>query len=123
MPTIVHFDLPADDVERARTFYGELFDWKFEKCPGPMEYYLIETAALDGTGGVGGGMGERGEPGQQIVNYFGVSSLEECLGKIDTPGGKVILPKTAVPHLGYLAVCEDTEGNRFGIWEEDPAAA
>ncbi len=123
MPTIVHFDLPADDVERARTFYKELFGWKFEKYPGPMEYYLIETAALDGTAGVGGGMGERGEPGQQIMNYFGVPSLDEYIEKVESLGGRIVLPKTAVPRMGYLAVCEDTEGNRFGIWEEDSEAA
>ena len=48
MPTIVHFDIAADDMERAKRFYSELFDWKFEKPSGPVEYALIETRTLSG---------------------------------------------------------------------------
>jgi predicted enzyme related to lactoylglutathione lyase len=122
MPTIVHFDLPADDPERAKQFYSELFGWKFEKYPGPVEYYLIETTALDGSEGVGGGMGKRGAPDQRIVNYIGVPSIEEYLKNVETLGGKVVMPKMSVPRFGYLAVCLDPEGNAFGLWEESTAA-
>ena len=66
MPTIVHFDLPADDPERAKKFYEKLFDWKFDKVPMQEPYYLIETADLEGNPGVRGGMGKRGLPGQQV---------------------------------------------------------
>ena len=66
MPTIVHFDLPADDVERAKKFYEKLFDWKFDKVPMPTPYYLIETADLEGNPAVRGGMGKRGMPEQKI---------------------------------------------------------
>lgn len=122
VPTIVHFDLPADDTERARKFYEKLFEWKFEQIPGPMPYYLFETKDLEGNPGVGGGMGKRGEPGQKITNYIGVPSVEEYLENVTKLGGKVIMPRTAVPGWGYLAVCTDTENNTFGLWEEDENA-
>ncbi len=122
MPTIVHFDVAADDPERARSFYQGLFDWKMESPPGMANYFLIETKDLNGQRGVGGGLGKRGEPGQRITSYFGVNSVDEYTAKVEKLGGKVILPKTAVPGWGYLAACLDTENNMFGLWQEDKNA-
>ena len=75
MPTIVHFDIAADDPKRTMEFYTGLFGWKMEKPPGPMEYYLIETTTLDGEEGIRGGLGKRGAPEQRITNYMGVPSM------------------------------------------------
>ena len=122
MVTIVHFDVPADDVERARKFYAELFDWKFFAPPGFPDYYLIETTDQNGTSALGGGLGKRGSPEQRIMNYFGVLSIEEYGERIGLLGGRVLVPKMIVPGFGYMAVCSDTEGNRFGLWQEDPDA-
>lgn len=123
MPTIVHFDIPADDPARAKKFYSELFGWKIEKPPGvPMEYYLVETEGLEGEAGPGGGLGKREAPDQRIMNYIGVRSVEEYMAKVEKLGGKVLMPRTAVPGWGYLAICTDTENNRFGLWEEDENA-
>lgn len=119
MPTIVHFDLPADDVERARTFYEKLFEWKFEKVPMEMPYYLFQTTDLAGNNAVGGGLGQRGAPDQRITNYIGVPDVEKYMAKVEKLGGTIIMQKTAVPGWGYLAVCVDTENNTFGLWEED----
>jgi hypothetical protein len=122
MPTIVHFDLPAEDLARARKFYEGLFGWTFERPPAPMEYYLITTTGLDGSFGPGGGMGKRGAPDQRMTNYFGVPSLDQYLQKAKALGATVVMPKNTVPFFGYLAICVDTEGNPFGLWEEDPKA-
>ena len=122
MATIVHFDLPADDPERAKNFYSSLFGWTFEQAPGYPDYYFIGTTAEDGSPGIGGGMGKRGFPDQKITNYIGVSSIDSCLTEVARLGGKVVLTKMPVPKFGYLAVCEDTEGNSFGLWEMDPEA-
>ncbi len=123
MPTIVHFDIGADDPERARKFYEALFGWKMEKPPGMTDYYLIETTDLDGKPGVvGGGLGKRGDPGQRITSYVGVSSIDEYVAKVESLGGKVVMPRTAVPGWGYLAICFDTEDNMFGLWQEDRGA-
>jgi predicted enzyme related to lactoylglutathione lyase len=119
MPTIVHFDIPADNPERAKSFYAKLFGWKFERPMEAMEYYLVETEDLEGKLGPGGGLGKRNTADQKIVNYIGVSSVDEYLLKVEKLGGKVLMPKTVVPGWGYLAICMDTENNTFGLWEDD----
>ena len=121
MPTIVHFDVPAEDVERAKIFYSALFGWKYESYP-EMQYNLITTTNLDGTPGVGGGMGKRMEPSQRMLNYFGVPSIDAAMSQVRTLGGKVLTEKMVVPGMGFLANCMDTEGNMFGLWQEDPQA-
>jgi len=121
MSTIVHFDVPAEDVTRAKKFYSALLGWKFESFP-EMQYNLITTANLDGTPGVGGGMGKRMEPSQRMMNYFGVPSIETAMTQVKSLGGKLISEKMAVPGMGYLANCMDTEGNAFGLWEENTKA-
>jgi predicted enzyme related to lactoylglutathione lyase len=121
MPTIIHFDIPAEDTGRAEKFYTGLFGWKFESFPG-MQYSLITTTNLDGTPGVGGGMGKRMDPSQRMMNYFGVSSLDAATKKVKSLGGSLISERMAVPGMGFLVNCMDTEGNRFGLYEEDPNA-
>ena len=122
MPTIVHFDISADDLDRAKEFYEELFNWKIELLPGPVEYYLIETRDLKGKEGIGGGMSKRNKPEDKITNFIGVNSINEYTAKVERLGGKVIEAKWPVPGWGYLAVCLDTENNTFGLWEEDKNA-
>jgi uncharacterized protein len=123
MATITHFDISATNPDRAKKFYQSLFGWKIEMMPGPMNYYLIATTDLKGKKGIGGGMAkrERGQP-EGIVNFMDVKSIDESLKKVKKLGGKIIQPKQAVPGWGYLAVCLDTEKNRFGIFEEDKKA-
>ncbi|NPV61023.1 MAG: VOC family protein [Methanotrichaceae archaeon] len=116
MSGIVHFEIPFDEAERVKKFYTELFGWKVEKAPG-MDYWMIYTL-----GGPGGGMMKRQEPDQKIISYFGVSSVSESSSKVEMLGGKVLAPKMAVPKMGYFAVCMDTEGNVFGLWESDSQA-
>ena len=122
MATIVHFDIPADSIDRAKDFYEKLFDWKIDKVPGEMPYYLIETTDADGQKSVGGGMGKREKTGQQITNFIGVSSIDEYADKVEALGGKMVEPKTPIVGWGFLAVCLDTENNTFGLWEDDPDA-
>jgi predicted enzyme related to lactoylglutathione lyase len=122
MATIVHFDIPVQDIERAKSFYTRLFDWKIERVPGPMEYYNIQTTDEDGKPGIGGGMGKSMMPDPVITNYIGVSSVDEYIEKAKQAGGKIIMPKTTIAGFGYLAVCLDTEGNRIGLWETDENA-
>jgi hypothetical protein len=122
MPTICHFEIPAEDIERAKKFYTELFDWKIEKTEGPMEYWLITTTTPSGEKGVDGGMMKRQNPQQPITIYIDVPSVDEYVVKVEKLGGKVVVPKTAVPKVGYFAVCTDTENNTFALWECDENA-
>jgi len=122
MTTIVHFDVPAEDLKRAKIFYEKLFEWKIEPVPGPMEYYNIVTKDENGKEGIGGGMGKRGQPEQKITNYIGVSSIDEYVKKVQDLGGRIIMPKTTIPGFGYLATFLDSEGNTLGLWETDSSA-
>jgi predicted enzyme related to lactoylglutathione lyase len=123
MATIVHFDISADDPERAGKFYETLFGWKITWLPGPTNYYLAETKDLKGNPGVGGGIAKR-ESGQQasITNFIGVTSINETIDQVTKCGGKVIQKKQPVPGWGHIAVCTDTENNIFGLFEEDKNA-
>ena len=134
MPTIVHFEIPANDIERAKKFYNDLFGWKIEKWPGtddsqltsaatgqPMEYWLITTTDDKGNKALGGGMMKRQTPQQPNINYIDVKPVDEYSSKVEKIGGKVVVPKKAVPGMG-TSVCLDTENNAFAIWESNESA-
>jgi predicted enzyme related to lactoylglutathione lyase len=117
--SIVLFEIPVDDAERARTFYSELFEWKIERTPGPTEYWLIPPKSEKA---VPGGMMQRQDPHQTIADYFAVPSIDEYIAKVEKLGGKIVVPKMPVAGVGYFAYCRDTENNVFAIWETNPDA-
>ncbi len=119
--TIVHFEIPADDVERAKAFYSGLFGWEFSAPPGFEHYWTFETG--DPERDAGGGLMERQAPGQGIVQYFQVESVAEYVTKVEALGGKVLYPKSPVPGMGWFAQFLDPEGNCFAVWESDRSAA
>ena len=120
--TIVHFEIPADDVEKLKKFYSGLFGWKIEKTAGPVEYWMIETVPVDEKGnavrpGVNGGIMKRQHPEHKPVNYVAVESIDDYLKKIEALGGKMIVSKMEVPGVGWWALALDPEGNQFAILE------
>ena len=124
MSTIIHFEIPADDLERSKKFYSDLFGWKFEKftLPDGMDYLTITTTDDQGSKAIGGGMMKRQNPQHVVTNYIGVKSVDEYSAKISQSGGKVVMGKKAVSGMVYFAICLDTENNTFGIWETDSNA-
>jgi predicted enzyme related to lactoylglutathione lyase len=116
---IVHFELPADDPARCRKFYEQTFGWTFEKWDGPMDYWTVKTG--DGPG-IDGGMLKRQQPGQAGNNVIAVASVEEITKAVKAAGGTAIVPRTAVPGIGWTAYFMDTEQNSFGVMEFDPQA-
>jgi predicted enzyme related to lactoylglutathione lyase len=120
MASIVWFEIPADNVERARKFYNALFGWKIEQFPGGMDYWHIDTGGSDDT--PDGGLMKRQNAQQGITNYLSVPSVDEFAAKVEKLGGKICTPKAAVPQMGYFAVCQDTENNTFALWERNEKA-
>ena len=118
----VHFDITAEDPDRAAGFYGSVFGWKFEKWGGggPMEYWMIDTG--DGDPGINGGMSRRGEDSSGTVNTIGVESLDDAVSAVEAGGGSVAQPKMPIPGVGWFALCVDPEGNRFGVMQPDDSA-
>ncbi|HEY8196573.1 MAG TPA: VOC family protein [Gemmatimonadales bacterium] len=130
--TVVHFEIPADQPERAAEFYRELFGWNIEHLgpagSGGIEYWLVKTVPTDAEGrpaepGVNGGLMRRMMPGQTPVNYISVESVDQFARKAESLGAKVVVPKMPVPGMGWFSQLTDTEGNIFAIWQHDPAAA
>ena len=119
--SIVWFEIPADNPERAKAFYGSLFGWKINPFPGNSEYLHIDTGGADDS--PDGALKKRKHAAEPVVNYISVDSVDKFADKIAKLGGKICMARTAVPQMGYFAVCQDTEGNAFGLWESDPAAA
>jgi predicted enzyme related to lactoylglutathione lyase len=119
--SIVWFEIPADNVERARKFYGALFGWKIEKFPAAVEnYWHIDTGGGNET--PDGGLMPRMHPQQPITNYVLVPSVDEAAAKVEKLGGKIMRPRTAVPEMGYFVICRDTENNEFALWEKNEDA-
>lgn len=118
--SIAWFEIPAGDLERARSFYSELFGWKINPFPGTNDYWHIDTAGADDT--PDGALKRRTHPQEPVINYVKVNSVDTFVSKIEELGGKITMGKTAVPQMGYFAVCLDTEANAFGIWQNDPNA-
>jgi uncharacterized protein len=121
MSRVIHFEIPADDLERAANFYRKAFGWKIEKWPGPMEYWMV-TTGTDGTPGINGGLMRKQAPTVATTNTIGVDSVDAAVTAVQNAGGKLVVPKTPIPTIGYFAYCQDPEGNLFGVMQADANA-
>ena len=114
---IAHFAIHADDCERARTFYEEVFGWTFEPW-GPPGFWRIHTSP----GAVHGALQERREPvvGRGMIGYECSISVEDVVATaaaIEEHGGKVTLQPFEIEGVGTLVMFEDTEGNVAGAMQ------
>jgi predicted enzyme related to lactoylglutathione lyase len=127
MPRVVHFEIHADDPQRAVTFYQDIFGWQINKWEGPEDYWLVTTGP-DNEPGINGAILRRRGPvnGDAVIANvctIDVPSVDDVTAKITALGGTIALPKMAVPQVGWLAYGKDTEGNIFGVMQSDPSAA
>ena len=125
MPNHVrHFAIHADQVDRARAFYEGVFDWRFEPW-GPPNFYLIRTGSADDRG-LQGALQERQQPltGSGMRGYectIGVADLDAVLALVTRFGGTIVSPPLVLDGVGRLAFIHDTEANRVGVMQYDPA--
>ena len=135
MNRIVHFEIHAGNPERAAKFYRDVFGWEIiewvlrgVQIPDENRYWLVTTGPETEPGINGGLLFRRGQAPieGQAVNAFvctvGVANLDESVDKALKAGGIVAFPKMAVKDIGWLAYCKDTEGNIFGMMQEDKSA-
>lgn len=121
---VVHFEIPFDDGERARRFYGDIFGWQLTPVPD-MDYTLVSTGPSDPEAGpaepgfINGGMFQRSEqfPGKSTNIVIDVPSVDEALRKVEEAGGKAATDKIPVGDMGFTGYFTDTEGNLIGLWE------
>ena len=110
---LCHFEIPVQDKDRAKAFYGEVFGWKFNDVP-QMDYTLFETPGRVVNGGfLTPGKNTPDRP----VTYLTVDSIDATLKKIEQYGGKALTPKIDVPGQGSLVHLLDSEGNLIAIWQ------
>lgn len=126
MGRVIHFEIHADDPERALGFYSTVFGWTAQHVPG-MDYWLIDAGAGEG---IGGGLLRRhgpppaeGQPVNSFVCTIGVENVDAAVRAALAAGGALALPKMAIPGVGWQAYVKDTEGNIIGLHCADSSAA
>lgn len=125
MPKVVHFEIPADDLDRARTFYGSVFGWQLQTMDMPGgEYTSVVTTPVDEKtqlptepGAINGGMMQRSDRTPAPVVTVDVEDIDRTLKEIESRGGGTVTPRTAIPGMGAFAYFTDPEGNVMGLWE------
>jgi hypothetical protein len=122
MNSVVHFEIPFDDKDRAVKFYSETFGWALIDMP-QMNYVMAETAESGEDqlpkerGAINGGLFQRPKEAPHPAIYVNVASIDTTLKQVSSAGGKVVTPKTAIPGMGSFARIKDTEGNVIGLFE------
>jgi uncharacterized protein len=123
MDKVVHFEVPADDVSRAKEFYGSIFGWQLQDTEG-MDYTIAMTTPVDQqtqlpteAGAINGGVMKRTADTPTPVITIGVDAIDDALKQVEAGGGSVVQPRTEIPGMGAFAYFKDTEGNVLGLWE------
>jgi len=122
MNKVVHFEIPYDDQGRAQKFYQDVFGWQIAKFPD-MDYHMATTTPSDEKmhpkepGAINGGLLPKDPTGEHPVIVIDVPSVEEHLKKVESSGGKTVMPVMKIGEFGLYARVSDTEGNVIGIWQ------
>lgn len=123
MNRVIHFEIQADNTERAKRFYENTFGWKIEKYKGEgqgemMEYWLIMTGPKEIPGIDGGLYGRPME--DKIYTYdctIDVENIDKAVEAVKSNGGVITKEKEELPGVGWFASAKDTEGNRFSLMQ------
>ncbi|HTY35822.1 MAG TPA: VOC family protein [Bacteroidota bacterium] len=125
MNRVIHFEIHAENPDRAIAFYTDLFGWKFDRW-GAQEYWIVYTGSKSDPGIDGGLVKRRGTiDGTAVLAYvctIDVDALDASVARAVALGGGIALEKMPIPGMGWLAYCKDTEGNIFGMMQSDPSA-
>jgi predicted enzyme related to lactoylglutathione lyase len=128
MDPIVHFEIPVDDLEKARKFYS-IFGWKLDdwNMPDGSLYIGVHTTPIDEVtrlplkpGAINGGIMKRTDKVKAPVLAVQVASVDDYVKKIEKTGGKVVMPKVDMSGMGFYAYVSDFSGNVIGLWEDAP---
>ena len=123
MPRVAHFEICADNVERAITFYWHVFGWEIRRWDGPDDYWIVVTGEDGELPGINGGIVDRRDRWAGSLHLIDVPALDNALLRVREAGGTIIHSRTAITGVGWVAYCRDSESNPFGLIERDPTAA
>lgn len=129
MQPVVHFEIPADDLDRAKTFYSSVFDWQIVSTPMPEgEYTGVVTSPVDPEtqtpatpGAINGALVPRQAEMPAPVLTIDVQAIDDALAQVEAGGGATIVPRTEIPGMGAFAYFRDPEDNVVGLWETPPS--
>ncbi len=119
---VVHFEIPVDDVDRARAFYKDAFGWQINPVPD-MDYTLVGTTPADEQGrpkepgSINGGLAVRQAPINHPLITVDVDDIDAALPRIEQLGGKTVAPKMPIGDMGFAAYFADSEGNVLGLFQ------
>jgi len=118
---VVHFEIPHDDAERARSFYREAFGWDLQSMP-EMGYTMVSTGPAGDQGPtepgyINGGMLQRSELARAPVLTIAVEDIDAALATVRSHGGTTVRGRLPVGEMGFAAYFTDSEGNVMGLWE------
>ncbi|KAF3363330.1 Glyoxalase/bleomycin resistance protein/dioxygenase [Chlamydiales bacterium STE3] len=119
MDKVGHFEVPADDLERAKKFYNTVFEWQIHPMPEAdfHHYHSAITTKREEAHGINGGLYKRTRANEPTTIVVEVDSIEDYLKKVIKAGGSVVLEKQHVAESGFYARVQDTEGNLIGLWQ------
>jgi predicted enzyme related to lactoylglutathione lyase len=127
MNGVVHFEIPVDDLVKAKAFYGDIFGWKLMEFPMPdgSTYIGVHTTPIDEKtrlplepGAINGGIMKRTKDVTAPVFAVNVTSIDEKVEQITKAGGSVVMPKVEMMGMGFYAYMKDPAGNVIGLWED-----
>ena len=121
MNTLTHFEIPSNNIKKAKEFYSNLFDWEFNFIE-EMNYMMFTVPSSEASTPIGGGILQKQNDKHPIINYITVDNVDTDGEKIVELGGKIIVPKTPVPGMGWFIHFADLDGNVLAIWENDKNA-
>lgn len=122
MDKVIHFEIPVDNLERAKNFYKTAFNWLISPVP-ELQYTILGTVEVDQMnmpkelGAINGGMMQRSDKIKTPVLTIGVENIDDAIKKVEGLGGKIVQGKMEVPNMGITAYFQDTEGNVLGLWQ------
>ena len=120
MARVIHFEIPASDPDKSLKFYSEVFGWSFHQFDD--NPYWLATTGDEKEPGINGAIMKRNSPQQPVTNNISVDDIDAAMRKVEVAGGKIVVPKTPIPGVGWMAYFTDPDGNIFGLWKEDGGA-
>ncbi len=114
--TVVWFEIPVADINRAQKFYGQVFDVKFTLMEnGPAQFAMFPFQPGDASGSLAKTPDRKPSQEGPVVYLNGGDDLSGPLAKVSSAGGKILQDKTSIGEHGFIGFFQDTEGNRIGI--------
>jgi predicted enzyme related to lactoylglutathione lyase len=121
MNRFTHFEFATDNLEKTAAFYREVFGWQIDKWEGPVDYWMV-TSGDRSTPGINGGLMQTGADMRGTINTIEVDNIDAAITKVLANGGEIIMPKDAIPSVGWQAYFKDNAGIVVGLHQADPKA-